>query len=468
MTFAKSLRFLPEELVLLLLYKSVSLHGPHGTHVPRTSHVGVTLLAIAFLLSGRPHFCGPDLRPACAFMTEKAEETLEKIRITKRRWKEIPWDAKCGALFIRIPRVMPRPLLRITSPEGPYPFVVKIPSTRYSDHQIPVWIFLPPENKLPSNGHNVPIHLDFHGGSFIMGGPFEQAPFCAKLARERGYIVLTTDYCLGPLYQFPTPLEDAEDILKAVLDTEGTTDGGRLLHSSIAKHHIPRGRNHRESSGKLAQTQLRADPTQISFSGFSSGGNIALNLCLSIENEGGKSWPSLIPKDNPLFAVILFYPQYDQRMDSHNRPAPDDGGRPGRFGTMIEKKLIPMYIPEERRHEPRASPGLVDPKQLHPSARFFVVLAENDTLRWQSNEWIEKVRNSGMGDRLKVYRAPGVGHGWANYPERWLQTTALRLKKQSYIEMNQFLDEVSSGSEIEKRDIEGNVDNSGYEGIGMV
>lgn len=401
-------------------------------------------------------------------MTEKAEETLEKIKITKRRWGEISWGAKCGAIFIRFPRVMPRPLLRITSPEGPYPFVVKIPSTRYSDHRIPVWIFLPPENKLPRNDHNVPVHLDFHGGSFIMGGPFEQAPFCAKVARERGCIVLTTDYCLGPLYQYPTPLEDAEDILKAVLDTDGKTEGGRLLHSSIAKHHIPRRQNHRESSGKPAHTQLRADPTQISLSGFSSGGNLALNLCMSVDIDGGKPSPCLIPQDNPPFAVILFYPQYDQRMDSHNRPAPDDSGRPGRFGSMIEKKLIPMYIPEERRHEPRASPGLVDPKQLHPKARFFVVLAENDTLRWQSNEWIDKVRNAGMGDRLKVYRAPGVGHGWANVPERWLNTVPLRLKRDAYQEMNSFWSQVTAGREIEHRDIEGNVDSSGYEGIGKV
>ena len=189
---------------------------------------------------------------------------------------------------------------------------------------------------------------------------------------------------------------------------------------------------------------------------------------MSVDIDGEKPSPSLIPQDNRPYAVILFYPQYDQRMDSHNRPAPDDSGRPGRFGAWIEKKLIPMYIPEERRHEPRASPGLVDPKQLHPSARFFVVLAENDTLRWQSNEWIEKVRNAGMGDRLKVYRAPGVGHGWANVPERWLSTVPFRLKRDSYKEMNQFWSEVSSGKRIEKLDIEGNVDNSGYEGIGKV
>ena len=72
--------------------------------------------------------------------------------------------------------------MRIISPLGPYPFLVEVPS-RYIDHTITVWVYLPPLDKLPGQSQYVPTHVDFHGGSFIMGRPLEHAPFCSILRR---------------------------------------------------------------------------------------------------------------------------------------------------------------------------------------------------------------------------------------------------------------------------------------------
>lgn len=328
--------------------------------------------------------------------------------------------------------------------------------------------------------------MDYHGGSFIMGGPFEQAPFCAKLARERGCIVLCVDHCIGPLYEFPAAIEDAEDVLSAVLDHKCKTPSGRALHTAIETHHLPLGRtahglgsvmssrkrNYREASGRnLKDHGLHADPTRLSFSGFSSGGNLALNMVLSVETDDGEIWPCRIPKENAPIPVILFYPQFDNRQDSWNRSAPDDRGRPGRFGTSLEKRLIPLYIPDHHREKPRASPGLQPMSGFHPQAIFLVVLAEHDTLRYQSDEWIKKVREAGMEKRLKVFRAPGLPHGFANFPERFIRTKPFRIKMEAYKVMNEYWDQVVSGKQPDVEDVEGEGNDrtgEGYKGIGVV
>lgn len=407
-------------------------------------------------------------------------------QIRKKKWSDIPFGSRWRTVIARLPRSVPRPVLRITSPLGPYPFSIEVPS-RYVDHRVTVWVYLPPLNKLPQQGHNVPIHIDFHGGSFIMGGPFEQAPFCAKLARERGCIVLCVDFCMSPLYEFPAAIEDAEDVLSAVLDSKRETDAGRILHSAIESHRLPRGRvahglgrvvssrkrNYRAASGdKLKNSQYRADPSQLSFSGFSSGGNLALNMVLSAETDDGKIWPCRIPQDVSPIPLILFYPQFDNRQDSWNRPAPDDRGRPGRFGTSLEKRLIPLYIPDHLREEPRASPGLLPLSGFHPKAHFFVVLSELDTLRYQSDEWIRKMReDKNMGSRLKIFRAPGLPHGFANFPERWLRTKAFRIKMEAYAVMDKYWDQVISGKQPDVTDVRGEGNDrtgEGYKGLGVV
>lgn len=301
-----------------------------------------------------------------------------------------------------------------------------------------------------------------------MGSPFEQAPFCAKLARERGLVVLSVDYCLGPLYQFPLALHDAEDVLSAVLDSSQATPAGKVLHSAIASHCLPRRLNHRKSTTKH---NLVIDPTRLSFSGFSSGGNIAVNLVTNIpasENPAVAPHPSLIPKDVHDIPVLLFYPQLDTREDSYNRPAPPHVSRPGRFGTSLERRLMPTYMSENDRSTYRGSPGLVDPKYLHPKTHFFVVLAENDSLISPLNDWFDRVRKAGMGERLKVYRAPGMGHGFANLPERFLKTTQFRLKRQSYQEMFDFWDHVVEHSQVDRQDMRGGVDSRGFVGIGIM
>lgn len=85
--------------------------------------------------------------------------------IHRRGLRDFPFSFQWRTALVRLPRYTPRISLRITSPEGLYPFIVKIPS-RTREHEIPIWVFLPTD---PEDLAAVPVHHDFHGGGFILG-----------------------------------------------------------------------------------------------------------------------------------------------------------------------------------------------------------------------------------------------------------------------------------------------------------
>ena len=142
-------------------------------------------------------------------------------------------------------------------------------------------------------GLNLPVLIDFHGGSFILGTPQEQAPFCAQMVREigaahtgGGAVAISVDYRLGPYAQYPAANEDAEDVVRAVLEKDSVP--GKILREAV-----------HDTISKLGRKEgVDLDSQRIALSGFSSGGNLALNLALSVKNDPdlGKDWPSPIPK----------------------------------------------------------------------------------------------------------------------------------------------------------------------------
>lgn len=310
--------------------------------------------------------------------------------------------------------------------------------------RIPVWAFLPPRNKIEADGH-VAVHLDFHGGGFFMGSCLEQAPFCAKIARERGCIVLCPDHSMGPTRQFPAALEDCEDVLSAVLDIERKTEAGKVLHEAINRHHLPRSSNFRQQSGKTAVQEIQVDTSRLSLSGFSSGGNLALNLVLSTKSAD-EDWPCLIPEDTYPIPVLLFYPQVHQKELPADRPLKRGVPKPGKFAQSLDRNLVPTYLPEEDKDHPRANPGLVDPEFLHPKARIFVVISGKDTLVDQLDKWIEQVEASGRVGKVETFRAENMKHGFVNFPERMLDRESFRMKREAYARMQAFWDKIATES----------------------
>ncbi|KAF2643148.1 alpha/beta-hydrolase [Massarina eburnea CBS 473.64] len=372
----------------------------------------------------------------------------------------LPWKVQWRTFLVQLPRYVPLSILHITSRKGPHPFVIALPSRK--NNIIPLYVFVPPApvdlgedgHKLVENGEwKAPVVLDFHGGGFIMGSPLEQAPYGAMMSRELGAIVISVSYRIGPFHQFPAAIHDAEDVLSAILDTDGVSKAGKILRTEIQRYYSMVQNDDKEGKKKKHQASrtegidtITLDPTRLAISGFSAGGNIALNMALSVPpcaqmlptsptfppNSSKRSmkpadtlspvlppareptklddpqepWLSILPPPQAqprLLPLLLFYPSLDARLLPHERPMkplpnalkgddhePQKQKMPGLFSIMG-----PTYLPKKLRAHPRASPGLVDPDNIQKNAAIFLVLPENDTLAVQSDVWVDQMNTSG-------------------------------------------------------------------------
>lgn len=310
-----------------------------------------------------------------------------------------PFGITWRKALLSAPRIVPDAVLRFTSPEGPHPIIINLPSR--GKYLIPLYVFIPYLSQNVSSP-KLPVLVDFHGGGFIFGSCQEQAPFCAKMSRELNAISISVDYRLGPAAKFPAAIEDAEDVVNAILDP--SKPGYKELRKAINQFQ-------RQSS----RPEIELDTSRIAVSGFSSGGNLALNLALSIKNspEIGKDWPSVFPnsfgRDIPL---LLFFPSLDCRQLPSERPLPPGMLEKKGFlkSLRLEVELMPTYLPRDQAGYPRASPGLADLRDggLHVKAKMLLVLPELDTLAEQSDVWIKKVEEEGRSGDLTVERVKGV------------------------------------------------------------
>lgn len=421
----------------------------------------------------------------------------------------LPWHIQWRTFLVQLPRYVPLSILHITSPKGPHPFVIALPSRK--NNVIPLYVFVPPapvdlrkdtDSLLVDNAEwKVPVVLDFHGGGFIMGSPLEQAPYAAMMSRQLGAVVISVSYRIGPFHQFPAAIHDAEDVLSAILDTDCVSEAGKVLRTEIQRFYTlmrSENKNRKKPAMHLNNIeQITLDPTRLAISGFSAGGNIALNMAVSVPpcanlfptsptrtstmtplspadtlspllpparaptklDDPQQPWPSILPPTQAqprILPLLLFYPSLDARLLPHERPMkplpnalkPDDKRpqkqkMPGLFSIMG-----PTYLPKKLRAHPRASPGLVDPGNVHKNAAIFLVLPEKDSLAVQSDVWVDRMNSAGwngpvrFGDGrdndwdgheggpslteghenggLEVWHAPGCRHGWTQFPEAWL------------------------------------------------
>ena len=269
------------------------------------------------------------------------------------------------------------------------------------------------------------------------------------MSRELGAVVISVSYRIGPFHQFPAAIHDAEDVLSAILDTDGITDAGRVLRTEIQRYYtIMRSSIMADKKTPTPPhmehvTTLTLDPERLCISGFSAGGNIALNMAMSappsldvltpdgnqahslnrrssmakitslssnnrratILDDPCRPWPSVLPSPRTrprMLPLLLFYPSLDARLLPHERPMKalpnalkgddhhvEQPKKPGLFSIMG-----PTYLPQKLRAHPRASPGLVDPDNIQKNAAILLVLPEKDSLAVQSDVWVDGMNSS--------------------------------------------------------------------------
>jgi acetyl esterase/lipase len=270
--------------------------------------------------------------------------------------------------------------------------------------------------------------MDYHGGGFYLGSCLEEAPFCAKICRELQAVVIGVDYRMAPFDKFPAAIEDAEDVVSALLDPQHP--GYHELRTAIADFlrgrwfdtlGIERERKH-DKVPFPPVPEIQLDPSRLAFSGASSGGNIALNMAIDAPaSHGYPNWPSRIPPNySTQIPLLLLYPSLDlrqlpsERFRNERMPVVD----PNKKGLDIDDHLAATYVSREMAGHPRASPGIVDTAHgLHKQAKILLILSGVDTLWEQSEIYAKKIEAEGRGPDVKTMRYEDRKHGWVTIPE---------------------------------------------------
>lgn len=351
------------------------------------------------------------------------------------RLKDQSWSTVWKTALVRLPRAVPMAALHITSPGGPQPFKLDLPS-RERGRTIALYVFVPfvtfPERDsahAAPTPNTFPVVMDYHGGGFYLGSCLEQAPFCAKLCRELQAVVIGVDYRMAPLDKFPAAIEDAEDVVSALFDQ--SSPGYDELRQGVANFlrgqwYDKLGTEKDREEGKVPlppQPEIHLDTSRIAFSGASSGGNIALNMALNVPHSADTpAWPCRIPTDYATqIPLLLLYPSLDLRQlpserPRHGRMPPAKDPKHKRLD--IDDHLAATYVSREMAGHPRASPGLVDTSVgLHQKAKILLILSGLDTLWEQSEVWCKKVEAEGRDKDMKTMRYEDRRHGWTQIPE---------------------------------------------------
>ena len=207
-----------------------------------------------------------------------------------------------------------------------------------------------------------PLYVNIHGGGFVKGHFQVDELFCRKMVNKVGCVVIDIDYKLAPEFMFPYALNECYDVIKWAYD-------------------------HSEEVG--------IDKARIVIGGHSAGGNLAAGIAL-MANES---------KDFAIACQILDYPSLDLLTDPANKNFED---------TVIplEKARLynDMYVSEEDKGNPLASPVLASPEQLRGLPPALILTAELDRLRDEAELYALLLIQAGVG--VSVKRFIGARHGF--------------------------------------------------------
>ncbi|MGI5191351.1 alpha/beta hydrolase [Promicromonospora sp. CA-289599] len=213
---------------------------------------------------------------------------------------------------------------------------------------------------------NPPVHVNFHGGGYVMRDVELDDPLCRYLAAEAGVVVINVDYAVAPQHRFPAPPHQAYEVVRWVAE-------------------------HADTHGW--------DASRLTVGGQSAGGALAAAVARQALEQGG-----------PRIALqVLHYPPLD--LVTHARDKVAAGTNPlikPWMGDVFDN----AYIPDPAMRADRlASPaGTADTADLTGIAPAVVLTCELDRLRGDGVAYARRLRAAGA--LLAHVDLPGVDHGY--------------------------------------------------------
>ncbi len=211
-----------------------------------------------------------------------------------------------------------------------------------------------------------PVHVNFHGGGFVMRDATVDDPLCRYLAAEAGVVVVNVDYAVAPQHRFPAPPHQAYEVVRWVAEHAATHgwDGSRLT-----------------------------------VGGQSAGGALAAAVARQALEQGG-----------PAIALqVLHYPPLD--LVTHARDKEARGTNP-MIKPWMGDVFDNAYIPDPALRADRlASPAHpVDSADLTGIAPAVVLTCELDRLRGDGAAYARRLRDAGA--LVAHVDIPGVDHAY--------------------------------------------------------
>ncbi|KAH6644011.1 lipase/esterase family protein [Boeremia exigua] len=214
-------------------------------------------------------------------------------------------------------------------------------------------VFQPP--RLPPDTAPRPLHIDFHGGGFVGGGPEQNVRWCALLAQRTGAVVVSGSYRLAPRHVYPAAHDDADDIVR----------------HAVANAAV-----------------LGADSGLLTLGGSSAGGALALGACQGLPAGAAKAW-------------LGFCVPVDLRLRPRDKVRPE--GFPARNPLAVLEPLFDAYAGTEREGnsgDARCHPVLAGSEDLPEDLLF--VCAGIDILLHEQTVLVERL------DRERTERGDGA------------------------------------------------------------
>ncbi|WP_243795180.1 alpha/beta hydrolase [Saccharopolyspora gloriosae] len=285
-------------------------------------------------------------------------KAAEPTRVAPLDWIRAAAVKFAITAFARPPRIA------LTERTIAQPEVLRVP-TRHG----PVRCFIHrPHPDAPLAAGRPPVHINIHGGGFIITNPRQDDFFTTYLAAEVGAVVVNIDYSTAPHVRFPVAEQQCFDVLTWVA-----------------------------RSGDA----MGWDGDRISLGGASAGGKLALSTLQLAHRADGP----------PVRAAATLVPMVDATIAPRDYtsalPAPQINPR------IVRLIRDTYFVDAERRTDPLASP-LLDPDITAALPPLLVLSAEHDTLTPQIERFVERVAAEGAAVTHRGFE--GCDHGFAAQP----------------------------------------------------